>query len=108
MQDKTWAMSDNKKGIFTGLVKMPLMQIIETYRVTVQQVCALAALTVRKHRLEGKNPIGAADLEWTFARNYEGTEQLPYRKYLEYTFNFYDNRYKLVCHGTLFCTRIVT
>lgn len=61
MQDKTWAMSDNKKGIFTGLVKMPLMQIIETYR-----------------------------------------------KYLEYTFNFYDNRYKLVCHGTLFCTRIVT
>ncbi len=36
MQDKTWAMSDNKKGIFTGLVKMPLMQIIETYRVTVQ------------------------------------------------------------------------
>ena len=27
-------------------------------------VCALAALTVRKHKLEGKNPIGAADLEW--------------------------------------------
>ena len=43
-------------------------------RVTVQQVCALAALTVRKHKLEGKNPIGAADLEWIFARNYEGTE----------------------------------
>ena len=42
--------------------------------ITVQQVCALAALTVRKHRLEGKNPIGAADLEWIFARNYEGTE----------------------------------
>ena len=32
--------------------------------VTVQQVCALAALTVRKHNLEDKNPIGAADLEW--------------------------------------------
>ena len=32
--------------------------------ITVQQVCALAALTVRKHKLEGKNPIGAADLEW--------------------------------------------
>ena len=44
--------------------------------VTVQQVCALAALTVRKHRLEGKNPISEADLEWIFARNYEGTEQL--------------------------------
>ena len=36
--------------------------------------CALAALTVRKHRLEGKNPISEADLEWIFARNYEGTE----------------------------------
>ena len=42
--------------------------------ITVQQVCALAALTVRKHKLEGKNPIGAADLEWIFASNYEGTE----------------------------------
>ena len=39
--------------------------------VTVQWVCALAALTVIKHRLEGKNPIGEADLEWIFARNYE-------------------------------------
>ena len=26
-------------------------------------------LTVIKHRLEGKNPIGEADLEWIFARN---------------------------------------
>ena len=43
-------------------------------RVTVQLVCALAALTVRKHKPEGKNPIGAADLEWIFACNYEGTE----------------------------------
>jgi len=34
--------------------------------VTVQQVCALAALTVRKHKLEGKKTIGAADLEWIF------------------------------------------
>ena len=33
-------------------------------------------LTVRKLRLEGKNPIGTADLEWIFARNCEGTEQL--------------------------------
>ena len=32
--------------------------------ITVQQVCALAALTVIKHRLEGKNPIGEADFEW--------------------------------------------
>ena len=39
-----------------------------------KQVCALAALTVRKHKLEGKNPVGAADLEWIFACNYEGTE----------------------------------
>ena len=44
--------------------------------VTVQQVCALAALTVRILRLKGKNPIGEADLEWIFARNREGTEQL--------------------------------
>ena len=42
--------------------------------ITAQQVCALAALTVRKLGLEGKNPIGAADLEWIFASNYEGTE----------------------------------
>ena len=33
------------------------------YFVTVQQVCALAALTIRKHRLEGKNPVSEADLE---------------------------------------------
>ena len=26
------------------------------------------------HRLESKNPISEADLEWIFARNYEGTE----------------------------------
>ena len=43
-------------------------------RVTVQQVCALAALTVRKHKPEGEYPIGAADLEWIFAGSYEGTE----------------------------------
>ena len=47
---------------------------ISNLSVTVQQVCALAALTVRKHRLEGKNPISEADLEWIFARNYEGTD----------------------------------
>ena len=33
-------------------------------------------LTVRKLRIEGKNPIGTADLEWIFACNCEGTEQL--------------------------------
>ena len=48
------------------------------YFVTVQQVCALAALTARKLRQEGKNPIGAADLGMDFARNCEGTEQLRY------------------------------
>ena len=42
--------------------------------VTIQQVCAHAALTVRTHRLESKNPISEADLEWIFACNYEGTE----------------------------------
>ena len=47
---------------------------ISNLSLTVQWVCALAALTVRKHRLEGKNPISEADLEWIFARNYEGTE----------------------------------
>ena len=50
--------------------------------VTVQQVCALAALTVRKHRLEGKNPISEAD--GIFACNYEGTEQLRNYNKLEY------------------------
>ena len=40
----------------------------------IQQVCAHAALTVRTHRLESKNPISEADLEWIFARDYEGTE----------------------------------
>ena len=44
--------------------------------VTAQLVCAFTALTVRKLRLEGKNPIGIADLKWIFARNCEGTEQL--------------------------------
>ena len=36
--------------------------------------------TVIKHRLEGKNPIGEADLKWIFARNCEGTEQLRIQK----------------------------
>lgn len=31
--------------------------------ITVQQVCALAALTIRKPELESKNPISQADLE---------------------------------------------
>ena len=42
-------------------------------RVTVQQVCALAALTVRKHKPEGKNPIGIADLEWILALRSTGS-----------------------------------
>ena len=53
-------------------------------RVTVQQVCALATLTVRKHKLEGKNPIGAADLEWIFACNYEGTESLRIKIFVRF------------------------
>ena len=51
-----------------------LISSIIKIKVTVQQVCEFTALTVRKHRLEGKNPISEADLEWIFARNYEGTE----------------------------------
>ena len=35
--------------------------------VTVQQICPLAALTVRKLKLESKNPIAAGNLEWIFA-----------------------------------------
>ena len=37
-------------------------------------------LTVREFKLEGKNPIGTADLEWIFARNCEGTEQLHFEQ----------------------------
>ena len=48
--------------------------------VTVQQVCAFTALTVRELKLEGKNPIGTADLEWIFARNCEGMEQLHFEQ----------------------------
>ena len=44
------------------------------FEITIQQVCAHAALTVRTHRPESKNPISEANLEWIFARNYEGTE----------------------------------
>ena len=44
--------------------------------VTVQQVCAFTALTVRKHGLAGKNPIAEGNFQWIFARNCEGTEQL--------------------------------
>ena len=47
---------------------------MEKKKITVQQVCALAALTVRKHKLENKNFIGEAEREWIFACNYEGTE----------------------------------
>ena len=46
---------------------------------SIPQVYALTGLTVRKIRLEGKNPIGAADLEWIFARNREDTEPLRYK-----------------------------
>ena len=44
--------------------------------VTVQEVCAFTALTVRKHRRVGKNPIAAGNFSWIFARDCEGTEQL--------------------------------
>ncbi len=51
-------------------------------KVTIQQVCALAALTVRKPGNAGKNPIAEGDFEWIFARNCEGTEQLQ-KKYIK-------------------------
>ena len=44
--------------------------------VTVRQVCALAALTVRKTKLAGKNPIDEVGFKWIFARICEGTEQI--------------------------------
>ncbi len=44
--------------------------------VTIQQVCALAALTARKPGNASKNHIAEGDFEWIFARNCEGTEQL--------------------------------
>ena len=49
--------------------------------VTAQQVCAIAASTVRILRPEGKNPIGEADPDWIFACNCEGADQL--RKTIE-------------------------
>ena len=52
--EKKWACENNRNDSVPSLIN---------YLVTVQQVCALAALTVRKHNLEGKNPIGTADLE---------------------------------------------
>lgn len=45
-------------------------------RVTVQQVCALAALTIQKSKLAGKNPIDEVDFKWIFARIGEGAEPI--------------------------------
>ena len=67
----------NCKKVKEGIDFPNISAIIRVF-VTVQQVCAFTALTVRKLGLEGKNPIGIADLEWIFARNCEGTEQLRY------------------------------
>ncbi len=64
----------NRKFRWNSRLNKKALMYQGTFLVTVQQVCALAALTVRKHRLEDKNPISEADLEWIFARNYEGTE----------------------------------
>ena len=41
-----------------------------------RQVCAFTARTVRTRRAVGKNPIDEVNLEWIFACNCEGTEQL--------------------------------
>ena len=67
----------NCKKVKEGIDFPNISAIIRVF-VTVQQVCAFTALTVRKIRLEGKNPIGAADLEWIFARNCEGTEPMSF------------------------------
>ena len=69
-----WSGSNCKKAK-EGIDFPDISAIIRVF-VTVQQVCAFTALTVRKLGLEGKNPIGIADLKWIFARNCEGTEQL--------------------------------
>ena len=69
-----WSGSNCKKA--KEGIDFPNISAIIRVFVTVQQVCAFTALTVRKLGLEGKNPIGIADLEWIFARNCEGTEQL--------------------------------
>ena len=53
-----------------------MLRCISKNDVTVQQVCAFTALTVRKHRLAGKNPIAAGNFSWIFACDCEGTEQL--------------------------------
>ena len=42
--------------------------------VTVQQVCAFTALTVRKDSFSRQKSICEANFTWIFARNYEGTE----------------------------------
>ena len=55
--------------------RVDMLMDIENH-VTVQQVCAFTALTVRKHRRVGKNPIAAGNFSWIFARDCEGTEQL--------------------------------
>ena len=42
--------------------------------VTVQQVCAFTALTVRKRSGNRHKSICEANFAWICARNYEGTE----------------------------------
>lgn len=69
-----WSGSNCKKAK-EGIDFPDISAIIRVF-VTVQQVCAFTVMTVRKPRIEGKNPIGTADLEWIFACNCEGTEQL--------------------------------
>ena len=45
-------------------------------QVTVQQVCALAALTVRQHGIDRQKSMDGVNSGRTFARNCEGAEQL--------------------------------
>ena len=59
-----------------------LMRMVENARnqrdnrnkVTVQQVCAFTALTVRKRSGSRHKSITKGDFAWICARNYEGTE----------------------------------
>ena len=44
------------------------------HNVTVQQVCAFTALTVRKRSGSRHKSITKGDFAWICARNYEGTE----------------------------------
>ena len=62
--------------IYIGARTSPATATYQYYSspVTVHQVCAFTALTVRKRKLDKRKSIYEVDFAWIFARNYEGTE----------------------------------